>query len=89
CLCDRNRDDIRRQEVLEGGNVTLTCYAQPGQLKAYRWVYIRAGTQRPQVLSSGRRLVVGEPRMTLNTQTGKNINKKINQPSSRLGMKKT
>ncbi|XP_066990053.1 uncharacterized protein [Macrobrachium rosenbergii] len=68
CDCNRNSDDIRRQEVVEGGSFTLTCYAQSSKLKAYRWVYIRAGTQRPQVLSSGRRLVVGEPRISLESK---------------------
>ncbi|XP_042232987.1 uncharacterized protein LOC121873470 isoform X1 [Homarus americanus] len=55
-------------EVVSGGNITLTCSAQPGHLRAYRWVYIRTGTKRPQVLSSGRRLVVGEPRIALDSK---------------------
>ncbi|XP_068204997.1 uncharacterized protein [Palaemon carinicauda] len=69
CDCNRNSDDIRRQEVVEGGSFTLTCYAQSSKLKAYRWVYIRAGTQRPQVLSSGRRLVIGESRISLESKS--------------------
>ncbi|XP_042205115.1 obscurin-like [Homarus americanus] len=68
CRAQRDRDNIRRMEVVSGGNITLTCSAQPGHLRAYRWVYIRTGTKRPQVLSSGRRLVVGEPRIALDSK---------------------
>ncbi|KAK8735707.1 hypothetical protein OTU49_005276, partial [Cherax quadricarinatus] len=68
CRAERERDDIKRLKVVAGGNITLTCYAQANQLRAYRWVYIRTGTKRPQVLSSGRQLVVGEPRLALDTK---------------------
>ncbi|XP_069975460.1 hemicentin-1, partial [Penaeus vannamei] len=68
CWCQGDRNDIRRREVVQGGNITLTCYAEPGHLRTYRWVYIRSDTRLPQVLSAGRRLVVGEQRFKLVTK---------------------
>ncbi|KAK8404553.1 hypothetical protein O3P69_007661 [Scylla paramamosain] len=63
-----SRDDITRQQVFVGENITLKCYAKQDHLQSYRWVYIRQGTKRPQVLSSGRTLIVQEPRFSLITQ---------------------
>ncbi|XP_047502541.1 basement membrane-specific heparan sulfate proteoglycan core protein-like [Penaeus chinensis] len=68
CRCQADQSDIRRREVVQGGNITLTCYAEPGHLRTYRWVYIRSDTRLPQVLSAGRRLVIGEQRFKLVTK---------------------